>query len=132
MTKELKVKIYINPDRTIEQLRLFKKFREKLKRKQTMVKRNNLNIKYVIKNNKIVKASNHHFRYDAQALWYKGTDCKSDLINFNKNVNLSTSFNKINNSSYNSYTNSNLKIFYTNLPPRKSGVSVNCKNLLKS
>ena len=62
----------------------------------------------------------------------KGTDCKSDLINFYKNVYLSTSFNKINNSSYNSYTNSNLKIFYTNLPPRKSGVSVNCKNLLKS
>ena len=43
------------------------------------------------------------------------TDCKSDLLNFSKNVNLSVSFNKTNKSSFNSYSNSNLKIFYTNI-----------------
>ena len=43
------------------------------------------------------------------------TDCKSDFLNFYKKPNLSASFDKINQSSFNSYINSNLKIFYTNI-----------------
>ena len=42
------------------------------------------------------------------------TDCKSDVLNFYKKLNLSASFDKINQSSFNSYINSNLKVFYTN------------------
>ena len=41
------------------------------------------------------------------------TDCKSDVLNFYKKLKLSASFDKINQSSFNSY--SNLKIFYTNI-----------------
>ena len=69
VTHEFEVKIYINQDRTIEQLKMFKKLREELERKQAMAEQNNLNIKYVIKNNKIVEATNHLFRYDTQKLW---------------------------------------------------------------
>ena len=69
VTQEFEAKIYINQDRTIEQLKMFKKLREELKRKQAMAEQNNLNIKYVIKNNKIVEATNHLFRYDTQKLW---------------------------------------------------------------
>ena len=36
VTYEFKVKIYINPDQTIEQQKNFKKLREELKRKQAM------------------------------------------------------------------------------------------------
>ena len=68
-THEFEVKIYINPDRTIEQLKTFKKLREELKRKQAMAELNNLNIKHVKRNNKIMEATNHLFRYDAQKLW---------------------------------------------------------------
>ena len=69
VTHEFEVKIYINPDRTIEQLKTFKKLREELKIKQAMAEQNNLNVKYVIKNNKIIEATNHIFRYDAHKLW---------------------------------------------------------------
>ena len=69
VTQELETKIYINPDRTIEQLKTFKKLRAELKRKQAMADQNNLNIKYVIKNNKVMEATNHLFRYDAQKFW---------------------------------------------------------------
>ena len=64
MTHEFEVKTYINPCRTIEQLKIFKKLREELKRKQAMAEQNNLNIKYVIQNNKIMEATNHLFQYD--------------------------------------------------------------------
>ena len=69
VTHEFEVKIYINPDRTIEQLKTFKKLREELKIKQAMAEKNNLNVRYVIKNNKIIEATNHIFRYDAHKLW---------------------------------------------------------------
>ena len=69
VTHEFEVKIYINPDRTIEQLKTFKKLREELKIKQAMAEKNNLNVRYVIKNNKIIEATNDIFRYDAHKLW---------------------------------------------------------------
>ena len=94
-----------------------------------MAKRNNLNIKYVIKDNKIVEAFKSFFDTIPRNSRIKGIDCKSDLINVYKNVNSSTSFNKINNSSFNTYINSNLKI--TSIPPRNSGVSFNCNNFVE-
>ena len=69
VTQEIETNIYINPDRTIEQLKTFKKLRAELKRRQAIADQNNLNIKYMIKNNKIVEAKNHLFRYDAQKFW---------------------------------------------------------------
>ena len=39
VTHNSEVKIYINPDRTIEQLKLFKKLREELKRKQAVAEK---------------------------------------------------------------------------------------------
>ena len=69
VTNEFEVKIYINQDRTIEQMKKFKKLREELKRKQVLAEQNNLNIKYLIKNNEIVEATNHLFRFDTQRLW---------------------------------------------------------------
>ena len=69
VTHEFEVKIYINQDRTIEQLKMFKKLREELKSKQAMAEQNNLNIKYVIKNNKIVESSGQPFRFNTQDLW---------------------------------------------------------------
>ena len=115
VTHEFEVKIYINPDRTIEQLKFFKKLREELKRKQAIAKQNNLNIKYVRKNNKIVEATNHLFDSTPRSSGINRTDCKSDVLNFYKKLNLSASFDKINQFSLNSYINSNLKIFYTNI-----------------
>ena len=69
MTNDFEVKIYINQDRTIEQLKKFKKLREELKRKQVLAEQNNLNINYLIKNNEIVEATNHLFRFVTQKLW---------------------------------------------------------------
>ena len=43
------------------------------------------------------------------------TDCKSELLFFYKKFNLSARFYKVNQSSFNSYIDSNLKIFYTNI-----------------
>ena len=69
MTHEFVIKIYINQDRTIEQMKKFKKLREELKRKQVLAEQNNLNINYLIKNNEIVEATNHLFRFVTQKLW---------------------------------------------------------------
>ena len=61
--------VYINPDRTVEELKTFKKLREEMKSKQAIAEKNNWNVKYVIRNNKVIESTNQPFRYDAQKLW---------------------------------------------------------------
>ena len=61
--------VYINPDRTVEELKIFKKLREEMKSKQVIAEKNNWNVKYVIRNNKVIESTNQPFRYDAQKLW---------------------------------------------------------------
>ena len=61
--------VYINPDRTVEELKTFKKLREEMKSKQAIAEKNNWNVKYLIRNNKVIESTNQPFRYDAQKLW---------------------------------------------------------------
>ena len=69
VTHDFEVKIYINPDRTIEQLKIFKKLREELKIKQQLADEKNLRVQYVIRNNKIVEKIQQPFRYTTLELW---------------------------------------------------------------
>ena len=66
---ETQSNVYINPDRTVEEIKTFKKLREEMKTKQAIAKKNNLSVKYVIRNNKVIESTNQPFRYDAQKLW---------------------------------------------------------------
>lgn len=61
--------IYINIDRTKLELEHFKKLRIELKKRQDEAVSKNLNIRYVIKQNKIVESTQLPFRYNAQDLW---------------------------------------------------------------
>ena len=57
MHKGRETNIYINIDRTKSKMKKISKLRDELKQKQAEVKCRNLNIRYVIKQNKIVEIS---------------------------------------------------------------------------
>ena len=66
---EMESKVYINPDRTFLELEAFKALRKEVKLKQAIADEKRLNLKYVIRNNKIVELSNQPFRYRSQDIW---------------------------------------------------------------
>lgn len=63
------ISIYINIDRTKSEMEHFRKLRFELKQKQAEAESKNLNIRYVIKQNKIVESTQLPFRFNAQDLW---------------------------------------------------------------
>ena len=54
MHKGSETNIYINIDRTKSEMENFRKLRDELKQKQAEAESRNLNIRYVIKQNKII------------------------------------------------------------------------------
>ena len=63
------ISIYINIDRTKSEMEHFRKLRFELKQKQAEAESKNLNIRYLIKQNKIVESTQLPFRFNAQDLW---------------------------------------------------------------
>ena len=63
------ISIYINIDRTKSEMEDYRKLRFELKQKQAEAESKNLNIRYVIKQNKIVESTQLPFRFNAQDLW---------------------------------------------------------------
>ena len=61
--------VYTNSDRTILKLEAFRIVRKEVKLKQAIADQNDLNVKYVIKNNKIVESTRQPFRFNSQELW---------------------------------------------------------------
>ena len=55
------INIYINSDRTILELKSYKRLKEEIKQKRAIAEHNNLNIRYVIRNNKIVEGKINPF-----------------------------------------------------------------------
>ena len=57
--------IYINPDRTVLQLKAYERLKEEIKEMRHNAEQNHLNIRYVIRNNKIIerKKSALSFQY---------------------------------------------------------------------
>ena len=66
---EIESKVYINPDRTFLEIEAFKALRKEVKLKQAIADEKRLNLKYVIRNNKIVELSKQPFRYRSQDIW---------------------------------------------------------------
>ena len=66
---ESELKVYINPDRTFLELEAFRALRKEVKVKQAIADEKNLNIKYVIRNNKIVESTRQPFHYRSQDIW---------------------------------------------------------------
>ena len=66
---EIESKVYINPDRTFLEIEAFRTLRKEVKIKQAIADEKKLNIKYVIRNNKIVELTRQPFRYRSQDIW---------------------------------------------------------------
>ena len=62
-------KVYINPDRTFLEIEAFKALRKEVKLKQAIADEKKLNLKYVIRNNKIVELTKQPFRYRSKDIW---------------------------------------------------------------
>ena len=56
--------VYFNPDRTILELELFRILEKEFKLRQAIADQKNLNVKYIIRNNKIVKLSKQPFCFN--------------------------------------------------------------------
>ena len=65
----IETNVYINPNRTHFELESFRILRKEVKMRKAIADQNNLNVKYTIRNNKIVESTRQPFRFNSQELW---------------------------------------------------------------
>ena len=88
--------VHFNPDRTILELESLRILGKEVKLRQAMADQKNLNVKYIIRNNKIVELTRQPFCFRSQNSGISSNNCESNceprVLNTSKNLEFSDKF----------------------------------------